>query len=99
MPTATSVSADATTSGTRSPQPASRGRIGSIVVASLTVGLLTAVALVAAPFIPARMNMLTGVVLLGFALGWALLAGLSVRFSDHPQRWAAAPAAFLALVV
>jgi pimeloyl-ACP methyl ester carboxylesterase len=37
-------------------------------------------------------------VLLGFALGWALLAVLSVRFSDQPQRWAAAPAAFLAAV-
>jgi hypothetical protein len=63
----------------------------------LTVGLLTALALVAAPFIPVRMNVLTGVVLLGFAFGWALLAVLSVRFSDNPQRWAAAPAAFLAL--
>jgi pimeloyl-ACP methyl ester carboxylesterase len=35
-------------------------------------------------------------VLLGFALGWALLAVLSVRFTDQPQGWAAAPAAFLA---
>ncbi len=78
-------------------QPSSRGRLGSIVAASLTVGLLTALALVAAPFIPVRMNVLTGVVLLGFAFGWALLAVLSVRFSDSPQRWAAAPAAFLAL--
>ena len=32
-------------------------------------------------------------VLLGFAFGWALLAVLSVRFTDQPQRWAAAPAA------
>jgi len=38
------------------------------------------------------------VVLLGFALGWALLAVLSVRFSDQPQRWAVAPAAFFVLV-
>jgi hypothetical protein len=37
------------------------------------------------------------VVLLGFAFGWALLAVLSVRFSDQPQRWAAAPAAFMGL--
>ena len=29
-------------------------------------------ALAAAPFVPSRMNVLTGVVLLGFALGWAL---------------------------
>jgi pimeloyl-ACP methyl ester carboxylesterase len=38
------------------------------------------------------------VVLLGFAVGWALLAVLSMQFTDHPQRWAAAPAAFLAVV-
>jgi pimeloyl-ACP methyl ester carboxylesterase len=37
------------------------------------------------------------VVLLAFALGWALLAVLSVRFSDQPQRWAAAPATFMAV--
>ena len=41
--------------------------------------------------------MLTGVVLLAFALGWALLAVLSTRFSDQPQRWAAAPATFMAV--
>ena len=41
--------------------------------------------------------MLTGVVLLAIALGWALLAVLSIRFSDQPQRWAFVPAAFLAL--
>jgi pimeloyl-ACP methyl ester carboxylesterase len=63
----------------------------------MTAGLVVAVALVAAPFIPARADVLTGVVLLGFAVGWALLAVLSVRLSAHPQRWAAAPAAFLAV--
>ena len=36
-------------------------------------------------------------VLLAFALGWALLAVLSTRFSDQPQRWAAAPATFMAV--
>jgi pimeloyl-ACP methyl ester carboxylesterase len=66
-------------------------------MASLTVGLLTSVALVATPFIPAKVNVLTGMVLLGFAVGWALLAILSVRFSEQPQRWAAAPALFLAV--
>jgi pimeloyl-ACP methyl ester carboxylesterase len=73
------------------------GRIGLIVTGSLAAGLVAALALVASPFIPAKENVLTGVVLLGFAFGWALLAVLSVRFSDQPQRWAAAPAAFFAL--
>ena len=35
--------------------------------------------------------------LLGFAFGWALLAVLSARSSDQPQRWAVAPAVFMAL--
>jgi len=61
----------------------------------MAAGLIVAVVLVAAPFIPAKENVVTGVALLGFALGWALLAVLSVRFSDQPQRWAAAPAAFM----
>ncbi|HEY5116398.1 MAG TPA: alpha/beta fold hydrolase, partial [Nakamurella sp.] len=33
--------------------------------------------------------------LLGFAAGWALLWALSVRFTNHPQRWAAVPAAVM----
>jgi pimeloyl-ACP methyl ester carboxylesterase len=76
-------------------QRSSRAGIGRIVAGSMTAGLVVAVALVAAPFIPATAHLLTGVVLLGFAVGWALLAVLSVQFTDHPQRWAVAPAAFL----
>lgn len=37
----------------------------------------------------------TGAVLCGFAVGWVMLAIFSVRFTDQPQRWAAAPAAFI----
>jgi pimeloyl-ACP methyl ester carboxylesterase len=76
-------------------EPTRRGRIGLVVAGSLTAGLVAAVVLVAAPFIAAEENVLIGVVLLGFAFGWALLAVLSVRFTDQPQRWAAAPAAFM----
>jgi FtsH-binding integral membrane protein len=74
-----------------------KSRIVSIVALSMAAGLVAAVVLVAMPFIPATENALTGVGLLGFALGWALLAVLSTRFSDQPQRWAAAPAAFMAV--
>ena len=74
-----------------------KGRIGLIVAGSLGTGLVVALVLVAAPFIQAKENVLTGMVLLAFALGWALLAVLSVRFSDQPQRWAAAPAVFFTL--
>ena len=76
-------------------EPTPRGRIGLIVAGSLAAGLVAALVLVAAPFIAAQENVLTAAVLLGFAFGWALLAVLSVRFTDQPQRWAAAPAAFM----
>jgi hypothetical protein len=61
----------------------------------LGVGLAAAVLL---PFIPwptVDANFTTAMVLFGFAIGWALLAVLSVRLSDQPQRWAYAPALFM----
>jgi pimeloyl-ACP methyl ester carboxylesterase len=61
----------------------------------LATGLVAALLLVAAPFIPAEERAVTGAVLCGFALGWAMLAVLSVRYTDQPQRWAAAPALFM----
>jgi pimeloyl-ACP methyl ester carboxylesterase len=77
------------------PDPGSRGHIGRIVAGSLATGLLAAVLLVAAPFIAPTEAGVTGAVLCGLALGWAMLAVLSVRFTDQPQRWAAAPALFM----
>ncbi len=79
------------------PHPGPRGHIGWIVAGSLATGLFAAVLFVVAPFIPAEENAVTGAVLCGFALGWAMLAVLSVRFTDQPQRWAAAPALFMGL--
>ncbi len=77
--------------------PGRRGHIGWIVAGSLVTGLVVGLLLVAAPFIPAEEGELTGALLCGFALGWAMLAVLSVRFTDQPQRWAIAPALFLGL--
>jgi pimeloyl-ACP methyl ester carboxylesterase len=74
------------------PGPGPRGHIGWVVAGSLATGLVAAVLLAAAPFSPAEEPAVTGAVLCGFALGWAMLAVLSVRFTDQPQRWAAAPA-------
>jgi pimeloyl-ACP methyl ester carboxylesterase len=74
------------------PDSGSRGHIGWVVAGSLATGLVAAFLLVAARFIPAEERAVTGAVLCGFALGWAMLAVLSVRFTDQPQRWAAAPA-------
>ena len=71
------------------------GRIGWIVAGSMATGVVAALLLVAAPFIHVQENDITGAVLWGFALGWAMLAVLSVRYSDQPQRWAVVPAVFM----
>jgi pimeloyl-ACP methyl ester carboxylesterase len=86
-------SASTGTPGRRQPG----AHIGRIVAASLATGLVAALLLVAAPFIPAQESGTTGAVLCGFALGWAMLAVLSIRFTDQPQRWAAVPALFMGL--
>src|SRR5215204_5967031 len=83
MTTTTSQYGDEQRSG--GPRRTAKLRIGLVVVISMAAGLIAAAVLVAIPVIPAKENVLTGVVLLGFALGWALLAVLSVRFSDQPQ--------------
>ncbi|HEY5787463.1 MAG TPA: alpha/beta hydrolase [Nakamurella sp.] len=72
-----------------------QGSIGAVVAGSLAVGLLAALLLVAAPFIPAGESEVIGAVLCGLGLGWAVVAVLSVRFTDQPQRWVMAPAMFL----
>ena len=74
-----------------------RGHIGRVVACSLATGLVAGLLLAFAPFIPASETGATGAVLCGFALGWALLALLSVRYTDQPQRWATVPAAFMGL--
>jgi pimeloyl-ACP methyl ester carboxylesterase len=81
------------------PSPGSRRiGIGWIVVAALFVGLATAVLLpFVVPVTAADENFATAMILFGFAVGWALLAGLSTRLSDQPQRWAMAPAVFMGL--
>jgi pimeloyl-ACP methyl ester carboxylesterase len=75
----------------------STGHIGRIVAGSLATGLAAGVLLAFAPFIAASETGVTGAILCGFALGWALLALLSVRYTDQPQRWAAVPAVFMGL--
>jgi pimeloyl-ACP methyl ester carboxylesterase len=72
-------------------------RIAWIVAGSLAAGLGAAMLL---PFLPvARVegDFSTAMVLFGFALGWALMALLTTRFTTQPQRWAALPAVFMLL--
>ncbi|SFC96741.1 Pimeloyl-ACP methyl ester carboxylesterase [Nocardioides terrae] len=65
------------------------------MAASLATGVLAALLLVFAPFVAVTLTAITGAVLCGLAIGWAMLLGLSYRFTDQPQRWAAAPALFM----
>jgi pimeloyl-ACP methyl ester carboxylesterase len=79
------------------PEGPGRSHVGGVVAGSLAAGFAAAVIL---PFIPVGTvdaDFSTAMVLIGFALGWALIAVLSTRFTDQPQRWAAAPAIFMAL--
>ena len=74
-----------------------RGHVGGVVAGSLAAGFAAAVIL---PFVPVGtvdVNFSTAMVLLGWAVGWALLAVLSIRFTDPPQRWAVVPAIFMAV--
>jgi pimeloyl-ACP methyl ester carboxylesterase len=67
------------------------------VAGSLAAGFAAAVLL---PFLPVDtvdIDFSTAMVLTGFSIGWALLAVLSIQFTDQPQRWAATPAIFMAL--
>jgi pimeloyl-ACP methyl ester carboxylesterase len=79
------------------PDSEPRGHINWITAGSLLTGLVVGLLLVTAPTIPAEEGELTGALLCGFALGWAMLAVLSVWFTDQPQQWAAAPALFLGM--
>src|SRR3954451_17379270 len=84
--------------GTPSPSASEpRGHIGWVVFGSLTTGLVAALLLVAAPFVPAEEATIAGAVLCGFGVGWAMLAVLSARMTNQPQAWATVPAAFMGL--
>ena len=73
------------------------GRVRRVVIGSLLAGLVLAGVLTMVAFGGAEEPVITGAALLGFGLGWALLAVLSIRMTDHPQRWALVPATAMAL--
>src|SRR2546429_466141 len=78
-------------------KPIRKSRVGLIVSGSMFSGLVVSVMLVVGLFGGAQEHVIMGTALLGWALGWALLAVLSIRWSDQPQRWAVVPAALMAL--
>ena len=68
------------------------------VAGSQIAGLVVAIFLVTGPVAGGSEATITGSVLLAFGLGWGLLAILSTRITDQPQRWAVVPAASMGLV-
>jgi pimeloyl-ACP methyl ester carboxylesterase len=78
-------------------RPIRKGHVGLIVAGSMITGFVVALALVIGTFGGAQEHVIMGTALLGWALGWALLAALSIRWSDQPQRWAVVPAVLMAL--
>jgi pimeloyl-ACP methyl ester carboxylesterase len=75
-------------------QPVRKGHIGLIVAGGVFTGLIVASGLAVVVFGGAAEPVITGVVLLAFGLGWAMLALLSSRTSQ-PQRWALVPAVLM----
>ena len=73
------------------------GTPAKVVAGSLLGGVVSAVTLVAVPFASDSEATITGAILIGFAIGWALLAQLSMRVGDGSHRWAAVPATALGL--
>ncbi len=78
-------------------RPIRKGHVGLIVAGSMITGFVVALVLVIGPFGGAQEHVIMGTALLGWALGWALLAVLSIRWTGQPQQWAVVPAALMAL--
>jgi pimeloyl-ACP methyl ester carboxylesterase len=76
--------------------PERRRSIGTVVIVSLGGAVVLAVLLDLLVFGGATERTITSATLLAFAAGWTALWRLSGR-TGHPQRWAAAPAAFFAI--
>lgn len=72
------------------------GPIRRIIAGSLLAAASLAATLTLVVFSGAPEHVITGSALLGFAAGWSLLAALSTRMTNQPQRWAWVPAAGLA---
>lgn len=73
-------------------QVANAGPMFLAVIASLLTGLVGSLVLTLLVFPGAREHTTTGLCLLAFASGWAMLALLTTRFTNQPQRWARVPA-------
>src|SRR5467141_4220343 len=77
------------------PTSPSTRNIAWVVIVSFLAAVLLAVVLVMVVVAGARENVISAAVLFAFAAGAVLLALLSARWSDQPQRWALIGAGWL----
>jgi len=82
--------------GSSASRPSTRN-VAWIVIVSLLAAILLSIVLVMVVVAGARENVISAAVLFAFAAGAVLLAVLSARRSDQPQRWALIAAGWLAL--
>jgi pimeloyl-ACP methyl ester carboxylesterase len=64
---------------------------------SLVVGFVLPIVLALGPAAGGGESRMTGAALLGWAIGWVVLALLSMRFTDRARRWALVPACLFGL--
>jgi len=69
------------------------GPAARIIAGSLATGVAAALVLTLGVFAGGTESVITGSALVAFALGWALIAALTTRYTNRPQRWAFLPAA------
>ena len=74
-----------------------RGPIGRVTLASLLAGVAGALVAALVVFPGGSESRIIGSTLIAFAAGWAMLALLSIRLTDVPQRWAMVPAAVMSV--
>ena len=94
QPSPDAVIADATP--TTAPDEPRREPVWRVVGGSVAAGFIGALVLTLGVFGGAQEHVISGSALLAFALGWAMLAALSARFTSQPQRWARVPAVVMA---
>jgi pimeloyl-ACP methyl ester carboxylesterase len=76
-------------------RPAPSRRLFLLVAASLIVGFLLPILIALGPGSGGGESRMTGAAMLGWGIGWALIALLSTRYTDQSQRWALVPAGIL----
>lgn len=69
------------------------GPAARIIAGSLATGVAAALVLTLGVFAGGTESVITGSALVAFGLGWALIAALTSRYTNRPQRWAFLPAA------